>query len=386
VSRLPRVRGRRRLGDPHQTTEEFLLELAREEVRSGRIPPYQIAQRLAAAVEATAPQAAADLGRRIRRTAPRQLRQLRRLHAGFQEHIQKHWGEAIGDLELLAAIFREFGDQLFREGLAQRKLRNPTFRALADLHARACRVTAEIVCLLRNGFADGAHARWRTLHEIAVVSTLLSNHDRDLAQRYLYHFYVKECKAAEDYQLHCAALGGKPLPSRRLQALQRRRDKVCARFGRFFGSDWGWATVLTPDAKRPPRFPDLEAGCALESFRRLVATANDDVHAGPRGLQPAGVDLHGHGFLLAGASDAGLAEPGANAAISLTHIAWARLNFAPSIDHGITVDTLLLLERDCVASFDDAHRKVRELTLRNLAKQAEREPRGRRRSAAARKG
>ena len=54
----------------------------------------------------------------------------------------------------------------------------------------------EIICLLENGFADGAMARWRTLHEIAIVAIVLSKHGEDIAQGYLDHQAVESKRAA----------------------------------------------------------------------------------------------------------------------------------------------------------------------------------------------
>jgi hypothetical protein len=368
------TRGDQRRAD--QTIDEFLMDLMAKEVRSGRIPPEEIEERLAAAVRATTPASASRMARRIQRGAPRQLRELNRLQARFQQHIQKEWGEAIDALELLAAAFRDFANQLFSEGLARRQLKDPTFRALADLHARACRVTAEIICLLRNGYADGAHGRWRTLHEITVVSDLLSTHGRDLAAKYLRHAYVKMCQAAEEYQEHCHALGGASIPGRSMAVLRRRRNYWCKKFGKHFSSPWGWATGLNGNPR--PNFRFLEEVSSMEGLRPSVATANDDVHAGPLGLQPSGVALHGHGFLLAGGSDAGLADPGANTAISLTNIARARLNTAPSIENLLVVETIQLLQKHCIDAFHRCDESVRRRTEQEIAKWRRRKAKTRR--------
>ncbi|WP_217430933.1 DUF5677 domain-containing protein [Sphingomonas bacterium] len=52
---------------------------------------------------------------------------------------------------------------------------------MLHLHARACQVVFEIITLMENGLADGAMARWRTLHEITVVATILAEHGEELA-------------------------------------------------------------------------------------------------------------------------------------------------------------------------------------------------------------
>lgn len=42
--------------------------------------------------------------------------------------------------------------------------------ALIQMHARALQISNEILVLLKSGYADGAYSRWRTLHELTVLS------------------------------------------------------------------------------------------------------------------------------------------------------------------------------------------------------------------------
>ena len=42
--------------------------------------------------------------------------------------------------------------------------------ALTGLQARGCEIGFEVFTLLKNGFPDGAHARWRSLYEISVIA------------------------------------------------------------------------------------------------------------------------------------------------------------------------------------------------------------------------
>src|SRR5205823_6426740 len=106
---------------------------------------------------------------------------------------------------------------------------------------RSSRVGGEIVRLIRSGFADGAHARWRTLHEIAVVAQFLGKHGNAMAERYLLHDAVRACRAAERYAQHSAALGWESIEDEELKALRTRRDDLIQRFGKPFGTDFGWA-------------------------------------------------------------------------------------------------------------------------------------------------
>src|SRR5260370_32451533 len=79
---------------------------------------------------------------------------------------------------------------------------------------RGCQVTDEIICLLENGFADGAMARWRTLHEIAVVAVVLSHHGEDIAARYVDHQAVESMRSMRKYISCCEELGYTPLSDR----------------------------------------------------------------------------------------------------------------------------------------------------------------------------
>jgi hypothetical protein len=49
------------------------------------------------------------------------------------------------------------------------------------------------------GYASGAHARWRTLHEIAVVALFIAQEDNSTAERYVHHRFVKSYEDAVEY-------------------------------------------------------------------------------------------------------------------------------------------------------------------------------------------
>lgn len=63
--------------------------------------------------------------------------------------------------------------------------------ALVRLHGKAVMTAREVMILLRSGYSSGALARWRTLHEVWVVSLLLLEGDDELSRRYLHHEHWK---------------------------------------------------------------------------------------------------------------------------------------------------------------------------------------------------
>jgi hypothetical protein len=125
----------------------------------------------------------------------------RRDKQGFQKRLQQRWGKGLEALQMLVTIAREVGDDINRELRQSGKGREPhRVDILTRMHARACQIAEEIICLLSNGFADGAMARWRTLYEIVGVCLLINRHGEALAERYVAHGIVESRKAADQYQ------------------------------------------------------------------------------------------------------------------------------------------------------------------------------------------
>lgn len=94
-----------------------------------------------------------------------------------------------------------------------------------------CRVAAEIGTLLRSGFPEGAAARGRTLHELAVVSFVIKDASPDVGERFLLHDGVGRCKDAESYFANQAALGLEPLEISELEALRAVTNPVRKQIG-----------------------------------------------------------------------------------------------------------------------------------------------------------
>jgi hypothetical protein len=99
----------------------------------------------------------------------------------FKERLEHRWGKALGKLRMLLAIVTEWAQGFYER---RRRVNGGRLSHLDDvvlrLHVRACQVTGEIIVLLENGYADGAMARWRTLHEI---TTSKPRYHRSLAKR-----------------------------------------------------------------------------------------------------------------------------------------------------------------------------------------------------------
>lgn len=272
---------------------------------------------------------------------------------GFQERLHARWGRSVSLLRMLLTVSREFGE-----------LANASFRSsedhetpvLADvllrLHARACQVTDEVACLLAAGFSDGAMARWRTLHEIAAVALFLREQGEAVAQRYVDHEVIESARAARDYDECRERLGYEPIAEVELVEIHEAHEKAVANYGPSFDGPYGWAA----DALRlkKPTLKDVRAAAGIDHMRSHYRLASHNVHANPKGVFVKLGLLGDSGVLLAGPSNAGLSEPGQNAAISLTQVCSALGTLEPTMDTIMVLHILNKLTNEVCSAFHAA--------------------------------
>ncbi|HNO95066.1 MAG TPA: DUF5677 domain-containing protein, partial [Anaerolineales bacterium] len=153
----------------------------------------------------------------------------------FETRLEKDWRNPFDLFEMFIVIALETGENFnneFRNNEAERN--NFVLEALTRLHARSCQVASEVLVLLKSGYADGAHARWRSLHELTAVASFIKTHGNETAERYLLHDNIESLKAANLYQKHYKALGDEPIPQEEYDLIQEVCSKLIARFGKSY--------------------------------------------------------------------------------------------------------------------------------------------------------
>jgi hypothetical protein len=277
----------------------------------------------------------------------------------FRDRLAERWGDGLELLRMLVTISRDYGsalnDELRPRGGGDKPI---TFDVLIKLHARACQVFEEIACLLNHGFADGAMARWRTLHEIAAVAFLIHRFGEELAERYLHHEAVEARKAAIQYQRHHKGLGYEPLDPEELKAIENRYAELIARYGKSFRNSQGWAAKHL--GKDDPSFADIQEAASIDHLAPFYKMASHNVHANPKGVLFK-LGLAGESsILLAGPSNAGLADPGHAAALSLVQISSSLLPLNSSADYIVTMKIMVSLADEIGAALIAAHRELED--------------------------
>ena len=299
----------------------------------------------------------ADLKRKWRIESRLQRREL----ASFEKRLYDRWKVPFEGLRMLLTISRELGDSINQEirELPGASSRKHLIDALVRAHVRGCQITAEIIWLLEAGFADGAMARWRTLHEFAVVALFVSAHGEDLAERYILHDIIESRRAMRDYILCQGRLGYEPIGEDEIEAVEASYKNVIGRFGTNFSrGQYGWAAEQLQISE--PTFAHIERAVGADHLRAHYRMAIHNVHANAKGVFFKLGLLDESQVLLAGPSNAGLTDPGHGAALSLMQVSAAVGLLEPTVDNIIAVKMIAALTEEIGEAFMRANKRLAE--------------------------
>lgn len=277
--------------------------------------------------------------------------------AAFKFNLDQRWGKGLRALKFLISLSLELGtDYAARAGRSRSRRDQHLRAALPLLHARCCQISSEVVALLENGFADGAMARWRTLHEVTVVANVIREAGDETARRYLDYEAVESKRAMDVFRRTHAALGWKPPSQREIRAVDAAFEDVKRRYGRDFCGELGWATVIAKNTK--PKFSHLEELAGQAMMRSHYKMASYNVHAGVKGIVFRLGVLSPDRIALAGPSNAGLEEPAHNTAMTLLQANIPLVSRQPTLDAAIKLKVLNRVQEEAVSEFIRAGRKL----------------------------
>jgi hypothetical protein len=154
---------------------------------------------VAESVQRAIPAVARELADDLKRDGPDMLVDRRADRDATEERLAARWGRAFDLMEMAIVVAYEAGEAFnTKHQAAAREDNDLVFAALVRLHARACRIAEEVLMLLKGGYGQGAHARWRALHEVAVIAAFLRKHGQGTAERYFLHEAVESRRAVTD--------------------------------------------------------------------------------------------------------------------------------------------------------------------------------------------
>lgn len=297
------------------------------------------------------PQVAAAL----KADGPRMLAERRRLDRGFEKRLRRRWGSALDLYFMIAVACQEIGAEGYGEALAQTDDEDENGRALLEalsgLHARTCRQSLEVLSLLEAGFPKAAHAVSRSMHEGAVVASVLTEYGStpehsDIGLRFLLFDHISNLMDAEEHQRYAERINHEPFTDQEMAALRTTKAAVLERFPDL-DRKMGWAGDLPGLRKRT--FEELEVIAGIDHLRPYYTWASHEVHAYPKGVRLNQSGLDGDLWKLAGRTNAGLADPAQGALIALNQVTASMLTVP-----GVASPSRIVASRAAMALLDEA--------------------------------
>jgi hypothetical protein len=285
------------------------------------------------------------------------LRDQRALIDGFERRLYKTWKRPLDLFEMMITACAEAADAVNAQWpWGKSEDQDIVFDVVRRLQARACMVASEILTLLKAGYASAAHARWRSLHELAATALFISAKGRDVAERFLAHEHVEAWRAAQKYQEHCRKLKQQPYSRKVMARLRRSYQAALAHYGKEFKTPYGWAAAALGHPS--PTFANIEKAAKLQHLRPYYKMASYPVHATVKTIRFS-LSLGDQDLLLTGPSNWGLVEPGHGSAISLGQVTNTLLPLWPTTDSVTCMQVLLLFVDEIGKAFGKAHRELK---------------------------
>lgn len=231
----------------------------------------------------------------------------------FIERNYNRWKSGFIKLEMLRQISLDAGMEFQKQFLKYPQFEyDPLLGVLLRHHANACRITGEIIVLLKNGYADGALARWRTLFEILITCLIIKKYGKEAAEDYIKHGVVKSVEGMEEYQKTAAEMGLEPYNEEEFKEAIKLKDFITQ------GENYyQWATKYAGASK----LEKLREIVGMSKWSHNYKLASKHVHADYSemkslfAMSDAKQDL-----LLAGSSNSGLVEPASMTAVTFNQI------------------------------------------------------------------
>lgn len=197
---------------------------------------------------------------------------------------EQKWGKAFVASESMYIMVLEATENYVTNvnELPQNELKRyfHTFMAMQHIHGRALQQFIEIITLMKNGFADGAYARWRSMYELTIISSFITEHGESVAEE-----FIKSSKTEDRYE-------------------------------------WARISGVFPEGKRHISFNDIQKQCKVnsEAWHHQYDLANKTVHASPQGTFARLSNMGTNNVIPVGRSDYGITTPAEHSAMSLAQI------------------------------------------------------------------
>lgn len=279
----------------------------------------------------------------------------------FQNHsfkeITKIWKHPLSLLKGLIVISDEIAQGYIKK-FTRRNINTRVQDVLFHAQARSNQIAKEIFLLLNHGFADGALARWRSLHELAVICNFIIEGGEDVAKRYIDYQAIATYNFAKEQNEFSDRLGIEKITYKEMKGIKENYFMLINKYGKKFGGSYGWAS----DALGLKRvtFKDIEKTVELDHLRPYYKSASQKIHSDPSGVFSSLGTYPEMEVILSGSSHIGLSDPAQLTAITLNQITSSVLTYKPNIDFLVICKVMSALKDDAIREFIAVENNLRE--------------------------
>lgn len=211
------------------------------------------------------------------------LEELRGKETKYIDNLYTDYKKGFDYLQIFIDLNKYCGKRILEEFEKNSRIKErKKLFLLIRLQSRACQIATEIQTLLKYGYPDGAIARWRTLHEMSVVFSVLIENPFELTEMFGDYEIVEKNKQARDLEEHRHKLNWPPLSKKQLKNLKEHTEIINKKYDKEFFKSYGWTINILPKGKR--NFKELEKLAKLDYMRPFYSWSNDNVHSGISGL------------------------------------------------------------------------------------------------------
>lgn len=216
--------------------------------------------------------------------------------AEFLAIINLKWSNALATSEAMYMMvfeaIKDYSEFVNKMDDDERKQSIETYTALKYIHGRGLQQFLEIITLMKNGFADGAYARWRSLYELNIIASFIAKYGEKVAKS-----YISSHNTDDRYE-------------------------------------WARACGEFSSKKKHIRFNDIKEKANFPSklWNQEYKLSNEVIHPSSQGTFNRIGTVTGEEVIAVGRTDFGLATPGEHSAITLAQLTGLFLTVYPSGD------------------------------------------------------
>lgn len=258
----------------------------------------------------------------------------------FTRMVIHIWNNPLFHLESFISISKDILGLFLSDVIPEQDFE--LYDVIRRMHGRACLVSEETLLLLKNGYADGAMSRWRSLHEINVMTKFIYKNGNKMAQRYIDYEAIESKQILDNYCSHEKKLSLTPISSEEICEIEKEVEIQIEYYGKGFSDYFGWAREVFP--KKNISVARIEKEVDLGHMRPYYQMACHSIHAGIKGMRfQLGLVTFDRDHILTGQTDMGLADPGILTVFSLNNMNKMLLRYfeqEKSLQIGTLLDSL----------------------------------------------